>query len=207
MSIDSGTSGERATPIRVAVTGLSYRTAEVDVREQFAIPDGELHNTLSQFLEVPSVDEAVVVSTCNRVEVITAGPGAGKGEIADVFRRLPREGRDVDLYHFDQDEAVRHLFKVTSGLDSMVLGEPQILGQVKRAYEFAHANGATKAVLNHLFQFAFGVAKEVRTRTNIGKNAVSVCFAARELAKQIVGDLSEASVLVIGAVEVGELLL
>ncbi len=193
--------------MEILCLGLSHHTAPVELREKFAIPDGEVPVVAAQLRAAPGVAEAVVVSTCNRVEFYLAAEEIGAGFAAvqdfvgtrfaapegDAFFRLPTAG------------AIRHVFRVASGLDSMVLGETEILGQVKKAYAAASEAGATSKHLNKLFQRAFNVAKEVRTKTNITRGAVSVGSVAVELAEKIFGRLANCHVMILGAGEMSEL--
>jgi len=198
-------------PIRLS--GLSHKSMAIDLREKFSVSKERCVESLQNVLNIPCVEEAVVLSTCNRVEVVTTLEDCRDSEalqqnLETFFEQLsglPRGQFAEHLYHLRGDEAVTHLFRVASGLDSMVLGEPQILGQVKTAYEVAQEQGATRTLLNRAFHRAFGVAKTVRTETNIGRNAVSVCYAAKELAVQIFGELKDVRVMLIGAGEMGRL--
>jgi glutamyl-tRNA reductase len=183
--------------------GLNHQTAPVAVRERLSVADAKLGEATESLLRLPGVDGACVLSTCNRVEVLLAGAG----ETDDVVQwlahhaRVDREMLEPHLYVRRGSEAVYHLFRVTAGLDSMVVGEPQIAGQVKKAFGAA----ALDRTLQQLFERALHVAKKVRTDTAIGAHAVSVPYAAVELAKKIFGDLAGLRVLLLGAGEVGEL--
>lgn len=193
----------------LVVTGLNHRSAPLELRERFALPDEQKREVLSQLRASPMVREAVVVSTCNRVELVVAGSGAPLQSLAEeVFSTVAgvssKEFRGA-MYHLSERDAVAHVFRVAAGLDSLVLGEPQILGQVKSAYELARQEGAAGSLLHRLFHRAFHIAKVVRTNTGIGQQAVSVCYAAKELAERIFGDLSEAAVMLVGAGETGAL--
>lgn len=200
-------SAQRA--MHVAVVGLSHKTAPLEERERIAIDAHCALEASQELLQVPGVNEAVVVSTCNRVELYVAGAHADVAAILrDHLQR--REGIDrgwLDRYTYAHDatDAVRHLFRVTSSLDSLVLGEPQIVGQVKQAYEEARRSGCTSTYLNRVFAHAFKAAKRVRTETGIAENAVSVSYAAVELAKKVFGRLENRSVAVIGAGKMGGL--
>lgn len=184
--------------------GLSHHTAPVSLRECFAIPDAETGAVLSDLRGGAGLDEAVLLSTCNRVEIYGVASEAGDavGAAAGLLRQ--RAGRDGPFYHFEGREAVRHLFRVAAGLDSMVLGETEILGQVKDAYAAAFGAGHTSATLNRLFQQAFRTAKLVRTETSLGRGSVSVGSAAARLAAAVLGELSACRALLLGAGEVGE---
>lgn len=196
----------------VAVTGLNHKGADISLRERFSISREAVHSSLSALTELPGVSEAVLISTCNRLEIVSSYGGAslselplGFAEFLEELSGLPHAEFGPSLYHLEGEQAIGHLFRVAAGLDSLVVGEPQILGQMKEAFRYAQEAGTASAVLSRLFSRAFGVAKSIRTHTNIGKNAVSVCYAARELAKHIFGDLEEASVMLLGAGEMGEL--
>lgn len=183
--------------------GLNHQTAPVAVRERLSVADAKLEETTESLLRLPGVDGACILSTCNRVEVLLTGAG----DAADVVHwlahhaRVDRETLEPHLYVRRGSDAVSHLFRVTAGLDSMVVGEPQITGQVKKAFGAA----ALDRTLQQLFERALHVAKKVRTDTAIGAHAVSVPYAAVELAKKIFGNLAGLRVLLLGAGEVGEL--
>lgn len=189
----------------MAVIGLSHRTASIALRERFAHQTRDLAEALRQVRGLEMVQEACIVSTCNRVEFYVAG-AAEPSTLSRSLRLhlmelagLPPADLDPHLYVHEGDAGLRHLFRVASSLDSMVLGEPQILGQVKEAYRVAVAEGATQAELTRAFQKAFSVAKRVRTETGIAENAVSMSFAAVELGKEIFDSLDGKEVLLIGA--------
>jgi glutamyl-tRNA reductase len=190
--------------------GLNHRTAPVGVREQLALEEDKLREILRDVQATGALSEAVVVSTCNRVEVY--GLAEVPGEARTVcFRHLCRhrgvEPASLEPYlytHLDGD-AVRHAFRVAASLDSMMLGEPQILGQVKDAFALAQSCEVVGPTLHTLFTQAFAVAKRVRTETEIGRHAVSVSFAAVELAKKIFAGLGGKAVLLVGAGKMGEL--
>ncbi|MGH7325246.1 MAG: glutamyl-tRNA reductase [Candidatus Rokuibacteriota bacterium] len=192
------------------VTGLSHRTAPVEVREQLALEEGKLREILHDLAAAGIVREVVILSTCNRVEAYGVAEVPGEAR-ALAFRHLCQH-RGVDpariephLYtHLDAD-AVRHAFRVAASLDSMVVGEPQILGQVKDAFALAQACETVGPTLHAMFTRAFAVAKRVRTDTEIGRHAVSVSFAAVELAKKIFDGLGGKAVLLLGAGKMGEL--
>jgi glutamyl-tRNA reductase len=200
--------------MEILCLGLSYRTAPVELRERFAIGDGQLGEVTLRLARVAELGEAVIVSTCNRVELYVAAPEAGAGAEAleGFFVGLgaagggaPQERVGEHLYRMTGAPALRHLFRVASGLESMVLGETEILGQVKKAYQGAQLAGATGRHLNKLFQRAFNVAKEVRTNTNITRGSVSVGSVAVELAEKIFGRLTDCRVMILGAGETSEL--
>ena len=182
--------------------GLSHHTASVDVRERY-VPHPEVERTLRAD---GRCSEALVLSTCNRVEVYgVADERVDCGTIARSLASGSDERADGSaFYRFDGEECVQHLFRVAAGLDSMVVGETEVLGQVKQAYEKARHSGAAGPLLHRLFQRAFRVAKQVRTHTDITRGAVSVGSVAVELAVKIFGDLSTRKVLVLGAGETSE---
>lgn len=189
----------------VLVTGVSYRTLSVEWREKFAqlVPQPEA--LAATLVKQGVVDEAAVLSTCNRFEVVSVG-GDGGGIQAFFESLLGMPSRITEaLYQYRDATAVRHLYRVSSSLDSMVLGESQILGQVKRAYQQAVEGGSVGSHLHHLFQSAFHVAKKVRTHTEIAGHGVSLSYVAVRLAQQIFADLSKVSVIVIGSGEMAEL--
>ena len=194
----------------VLIIGLNHRTAELGVREAVTFGDEQIDDVNRRLCTLEGVDEAAVVCTCNRVEVIGCtrnAPGVAD-RIADFLRRsqsgAPRE-LTPHLYNFWGRDAVRHLFRVASSLDSMVIGEPQILGQLKQFYARAASVGATGAVLHRWFHKAFSVAKRVRTETGIAGRAVSLSSAAVELATTIFDRLSDKTAMLIGAGKMGEL--
>ena len=199
----------------IQVTGLNHKTASIAVRETFALSEAEQDSALKRIFESAPVNEALVISTCNRVEfVVSAARHADAREVtagltgvmASFCSGRPQQMQEI-CYHHRERSAVSHVFRVASGLDSLVLGEPQVLGQLKDAYERAKTHGSAKQILHRLFHRAFSVAKAVRTQTAIGRSAVSVCYAAKELAEQIFGDLGSAKLMLIGAGEVGALAL
>jgi glutamyl-tRNA reductase len=186
--------------------GLSYKTAPVEVRERLAIAPSKLACLACQLKIGAGLSEVVLVSTCNRVEIYGVSDNIG-GPFDRFFRWINPANLDLlpHLYFHEGLEAIRHLFSVTSGLDSMVLGETEITGQVKNAYQAASQARLTGRVLNRIFQTALQTAKEIRTRTNIGRGATSVGSAAVELAEKIFGsDIARQSVMIIGAGKMGE---
>ena len=188
--------------------GLNHVTAPLSVREKYALPPEKVSELLSRLK--PSAPEAVFLSTCNRVEFYLATEKADQSreEIRDLlsqFHRLkPAEAKKY-FYSYEGPEAFHHLFRVAASLDSMVVGEAQILGQVKEAYLGSHESGMTGATLNGIFHRAFGAAKRVRSQTEIARMPVSVSSVAVDLAKKIFSSLSEHPVLLLGAGEMGEL--
>ncbi|HET6431060.1 glutamyl-tRNA reductase [Dyella sp.] len=188
--------------------GLNHLTAPVSLREQVAFDADAASEALHELTREPGVEEAMILSTCNRTELYV-GVAAGAEDVPQQWlnrhHRLTPGKLDEFLYRHDEDEAVRHMFRVATGLDSMVLGEPQILGQVKDAYQQARGAQALKAPLDRLMQHTFAVAKRVRTDTRIGAHTVSVAFTAVRLAEQVFADLKQACVLLIGAGDTIEL--
>ena len=180
--------------------GLNYRSAPLSLREKVAIAADALPQALAEIRAVPGIREAAVLSTCNRTEIFTVG-GAQEG-LSDWLSHhghvALRELRP-HLFAYDDSRAVRHALRVASGLDSMILGEPQILGQMKDAFHAAQRNDSLGPILTRLFQHAFRVAKDVRTRTTIGARSVSVAAAAASLTGEIFADLNDKDVLIIGA--------
>ncbi len=193
--------------MEILCLGLNHRTAPVELRERFAIADHEVGVFANELGRQEGLGEGVVICTCNRVEFYAASQNAEAG-FAAMERFLQGRGMDVSgdaFFRYRGKEGIRHLFRVVSGLDSMVLGETEILGQVKKAYQAAQEGKATARHLNKLFQRAFNVAKEVRTNTNITRGSVSVGSAAVELAEQIFGKLARCTVMILGAGEMSEL--
>jgi glutamyl-tRNA reductase len=189
------------------LTGLNHKSAPLEVREQFAVSEAELPSVVQCLAQYPGVAEAFVLSTCNRVEFLarTTDETCGlTGFLAAHFQR-PAEEFSRYLYEFRDQEAVRHLFEVASSLDSLVVGEPQILGQVKEAYAIARAVGAVDSHLDALLTRAFAVAKRVRSETSVGSSAVSVASVAVDLAKKIFGALAGHTVCLVGAGKMSEL--
>ncbi|GHA06603.1 glutamyl-tRNA reductase [Arenicella chitinivorans] len=194
--------------MHVLSVGLNHTTAPVEVRERAAFAAEHLDEALADIAKQTDIEEATILSTCNRTEVYchVSDPkiDAVRHWLCNYHALNPDQVNPF-LYTLPDHQAVRHAFRVASGLDSMVIGEPQILGQMKTAFATAHKNGTTGKVLNRLFQHTFSVAKEVRTSTHIGSHAVSVAYAAVALSKQIFSDISKQTVLLIGAGETIEL--
>jgi len=187
-------------PIRIF--GVSHKTAPIDVREQLAVDPDQLPNALAGLVQDGGVSEALILSTCNRTELYcNLSPEANRHPFDWLVRYHGIEPSSLasHTYTFDEEHAVRHALRVACGLDSMVLGEPQILGQLKQAYQAAVGQGTAGKILNRLFQHSFYVAKQIRTQTGIGENPVSIAFAAVKLAKQIHGDFSDKTALLVGA--------
>lgn len=189
----------------VIVTGVSFRTLDVTGREILARKAPEPEKLAQRLVQEGVVKEAAVISTCNRFEIVSVGGQSG-GIRAFFESLLEAHARQTDvLYQLQDQRAVRHIYRVSSSLDSMVLGEAQILGQVKQAYKRAVEAGSVGSHLHHLFQSAFNVAKRVRAHTDISQHGVSVSYVAVRLAQQIFSDLSQTSVLIIGSGEMAEL--
>ena len=188
--------------------GLNHRTAPVALRERTAFSPEQLPDAVRSLVANPQVQEATILSTCNRTEIYCRQEQVATAPVFNWLREygdLPEDALISSTYTLPGEQAVQHAFRVASGLDSMVLGEPQILGQMKTAFSVAHQAGTTGKILNRLFQHTFLVAKQIRTDTAIGANAVSVAFAAVDLAKRIFSRLQEQTVLLIGAGETIEL--
>lgn len=188
--------------------GLNHQTAPVSLREKLAITPSALGDVLADLTTQQGVMEAAVLSTCNRTEIycrVETGAERLPEHWLAQFGQLRPDQLDTYLYRHRDGAAVRHLFRVATGLDSMVLGEPQILGQVKEAWQAARASGALKTPLDRLFQQTFAVAKRARTDTRIGAHPVSVAFAAVRLAQSVFSALDQATVLLIGAGDTIEL--
>lgn len=201
---------EEQPSVRILLIGVNHRTAGVEVRERLAFSPQQVKDATASLLQCGVVKEAVVLSTCNRSEVYAAAPDAPGDQLQwleSFFLRFHNQ-HDGDLGRFlyrsaDRD-AVRHLFRVASGLDSLLLGEAEILGQVKQAYKVAMENGATGAVLHRLFQNALESGKRVRTHTDLGARPMSVAFASVKLAEQVFGKLGDQLAVVVGAGAVAE---
>ena len=188
--------------------GINHKTAPVEVRERLAIPESRLPEAHQHLARHPGIQEGLIISTCNRVELLTSAPGEAvvdlRGFLHEYFHVNPSDF-EPHLYEFREKEAIRHLFRVASSLDSMVVGEPQILGQVKDAYTIARGVGSVQGNLDPLISRAFAVAKKVRTETAVGSSSVSIASVAVELAKKIFGSLRGKSVYLIGAGKMIEL--
>jgi len=196
----------------IVLVGINHKSAPVEVRELLAFTEDACATGLRALVDGNVVREGLIVSTCNRVEVLAE---TASERLSDTIERvsqflsktdsLPRSFFETHLYQHTDDEAIRHLFRVTSSLDSMVVGEPQVLGQVRRAYSIALEAGTAGRILNRLVHHAFRVAKRVRTETGIGANAVSISYMAVELGKKIFNSLEGRTALLIGAGEMAEL--
>ncbi|MDR3687174.1 MAG: glutamyl-tRNA reductase [Coriobacteriia bacterium] len=196
--------------MHLTLVGLSHKTAPVDIREKLTFPANVQQSALSALTASDAVAEAVIVSTCNRTEIyaVTAENFDGPGAIIDFmcdYHDLDRHELVRYLYISEGEAVVRHLFRVVASLDSMVLGEAQILGQVKEAYEHSFEGGGSQRIFNKLFRQSFEVGKRVRTETEIGENAVSISYAAVELAKKVFDTLDGRTILVVGAGKMSEL--
>lgn len=190
--------------MNILCAGINHRTAHLEVRERFAVREDEMAGMLARLREIEGVSGVVMLSTCNRVELYASGLCTLRA--LDGFRSIlaERTGLEAPLYHHDTPQAVRHLFRVASGLDSMVIGETEILGQVKKAYSIANEAGAATRSLHKLFQHAFRVAKTVRTETQITSGPTSIGSVAVELAGKIFGSLEGRRVMILGAGEISE---
>ena len=202
---------------RLLLVGVNHTTAPLEVRERLAIPTTRLADAMRSLAGRPGVREALILSTCNRVELLTvtdmpdgAGPATALDFLHD-YLDVPADAVTPHVYTLREREAIRHLFRVASSLDSMVVGEPQILGQVKQSWNIAREVGAirstetTSSTLDPLLQRAFSVAKRVRTETQIGSSSVSIASVAAELARKIFGSLASKTILLVGAGKMSDL--
>ena len=196
--------------MNIVLVGLSHKTAPLAMRERLAFGESQLADALSRLVDQEILDEGLIVSTCNRVELIastTCRSRAGSGLPGEFSTRLSSTARPTTLnghlYKHSDTNAIKHLFRVASSLDSMVVGESQILGQVKEAYQHAINAGTIGRVLSQLMHRTLSVAKRIRTETGVAQNPVSVSSVAVELARKIFGDLSDKTVLLVGAGEIG----
>jgi glutamyl-tRNA reductase len=194
----------------VLVVGINHKTAPVEIREKLSFSEEEIGRSLGRLLKLPEFAENMILSTCNRVEIYSATHDVEKGTV--VLKNFLAEYHGVSLGEFEKSlyihlgrAAVGHIFRVASSLDSMVVGEPQVLGQIKEAHNIAASHNASGIILNKLLHRAFHVAKRVRTETKIGSSAVSISYAAVELAKKIFGTLEGKAVMLLGAGEMAEL--
>ncbi len=199
---------------KLLLLGVNHTTAPIDVRERLAIPIARLADATRTLAHQPGVREALILSTCNRVELLTVQdaetqpdnkPTPGMLSFLNDYLNVPLNDIQPHVYEFREREAIRHLFRVASSLDSMVVGEPQILGQVKQSWSVGREVGAVKTTLDPLLQRAFSVAKKVRTETQIGSSTVSIASVAAELARKIFGSLSGKTVLLVGAGKMSDL--
>jgi glutamyl-tRNA reductase len=187
----------------LVVVGLNHQTAPIVIRERLAIPSQRFRETLCGLKQKAALAEAVLLSTCNRFEAYFRAPdvSAIRSVILKLFSVIP----ESFLYQFTDSSCARHLFRVAAGLDSMVVGEQEILGQVKQAYGLAHAAGATGKMMNVLFQRALYIGKRIRTETGLSRGAISVGSIAVMLAERILGALGESRVIILGAGQMAEL--
>lgn len=196
--------------MNIIVVGLSHKTANVEIREKVAFSPNQIEKPLKELISLDGIVEGIIASTCNRVEIyattrdIAGGIARIKRFMAD-YHSISLEELEPHLYAHHSEAAIRHVFRVASSLDSMIVGEPQILGQIKTSYGYAAEYKTSGIILNRFLHKAFSVAKRVRTETRIASSAVSVAFAAVELAKKVLGDLSDKTVMLVGAGEMCEL--
>jgi len=201
--------------MNIIVIGLNHKTAPVQIREKLAFQSEDaIRKALKQLIQLEGINETVIFSTCNRVEIYIYSDKADKDSIVNRVKNFLSDFHHIEirdfenyLYIYKNKETVEHLFKVTSSLDSMILGEPQITGQVKDSYEIALSERTTSLILNHLMNRALFTAKRVRNETRIGENPVSVSYAAVGLIKKVFDELSRKTVLLVGAGEMAELAL
>jgi glutamyl-tRNA reductase len=202
---------EHAPGGTLVLVGVNHTSAPLELRERLAIPATRLPDAIRALAHQPGIREALIISTCNRVEFLTwqepghAAADASLLRFLHEYFAIPAETIEPHLYEFREREAIRHLFRVASSLDSMVVGEPQILGQVKESYSVAREVGAVSTALEPLVQRAFSVAKRVRTETQIGSSSVSIASVAVDLARKIFGSLQGKTVLLVGAGKMSEL--
>ena len=182
--------------------GLNHKTAPIELREKLAFTPQTLPEALESLIKADGIHEAAILSTCNRTELYCSTDNKSDRHLIDWFSQFHGQSSEQiksHIYALDHQDTIKHAMEVACGLDSMVLGEPQITGQMKDCYALANKHGTVGQLLGKLFQHAFAVAKQVRTNTDIGSNPVSVAFAAVNLAKQIFGNLNESTALLIGA--------
>ena len=197
--------------MNIILVGLSHKTAPLEMRERLAFAEALIPDALGRLIDQETVDEGLIVSTCNRVEIIAStADGADRGiaclaDFLSEFHQLAPDTLNGHLYRHADAEAIKHLFRVASSLDSMVVGESQILGQVKQAYQHAINAGTIGRVLSQVMHRSLSVAKRIRSETGVAQNPVSVSSVAVELARKIFEDLTDKTVLLVGAGEMGEL--
>ena len=194
----------------IIVVGLSHKSAPIEVREKLNFPESTLPDALRKLMAYEGIRESLIMSTCNRVEIYASVQDSAKGidrikQFISDYHGLSREALEQSLYVYPEALGVRHTFRVASSLDSMVVGEAQILGQLKDAFDIALKTKTTSTILNKLIKKAISVAKRVRTETRLAEGAVSISSAAVELAKKIFGDLAGKTVMLLGAGEMAEL--
>lgn len=190
------------------ITGISHHTATLEIREKIAITRLDCAERIKELLELEGVEETVIVSTCNRTEIYSVGPKQSRGQVRQWLQNkgaLSEAEMDKHCYVYEREDAVQHLFRVAGGLDSLVLGESQIVGQLKEAWQMSCDAGGVEKVLDRLFQHAFATGKRIRSKTRIGDHPVSVAYTTVMLAKQIFGDLASKTVILVGAGEMIEL--
>lgn len=189
-------------------TGISHHTATLEIREKIAIPRTDYANRVKELYDLDGVEEVVVVSTCNRTEIYSIGPKQSRENIRQWLQAkggLSEAEMNKHCYVHEREQAVRHLFRVAGGLESLVLGESQIVGQLKESWQMAQEASGLGKVLDRLFQHAFATGKRIRSKTGIGEHPVSVAYTTVMLAKQVFGDLSSKTVILVGAGEMIEL--
>ncbi|NTW67005.1 MAG: glutamyl-tRNA reductase [Nitrospirae bacterium] len=194
----------------IVVVGLSHKSAPIEVREKLYFPEETLPAALGKLMSYEGIRESLIISTCNRVEIYASVQESAKGvdrikQFITDYHNIPREALEGSLYVYPDAQGVRHTFRVASSLDSLVLGEAQILGQLKDAFDIALKAKTTSTILNKLIKKSISVAKRVRTETRLAEGAVSISSAAVELAKKIFGDLTGKTVMLLGAGEMAEL--
>jgi glutamyl-tRNA reductase len=190
------------------ITGISHHTAPLEIREKIAVAPGDNTRYVQELCALDAVEEAVLVSTCNRTEIYSIGPQRSHAQVRQWMKQLGNLSDTEMLQHcytHEREESVRHLFRVAGGLESLVLGESQILGQLKAAWQASHEAKGVSKVMDRLFQHAFATGKKVRHKTGIGEHPVSVAYTTVLLAKQIFGNLESKTVVLVGAGEMIEL--
>jgi glutamyl-tRNA reductase len=194
---------EKSSEQSLVLLGINHTTAPIEVRERLSVPVGRLADATRSLLHQPGIREGLILSTCNRIELLTtqemASDAVNLPRFLEEYFAVPAASLAPHLYEYREREAVRHLFRVASSLDSMVVGEPQILGQVKESYSIAREVGAVSSTLEGLLQRAFTVAKKIRSETEIGSSSVSIASVAVDLARKIFGSLQGKTVLLVGA--------
>lgn len=197
--------------MNIAVVGLSHKTASVEIREKLSIPEPQTSSAIAQLLSYPHIEEVTILSTCNRLEIYIASPETEQGirgvtQFLADYSKLPLQSLRPHLFMLLHQDAVMHLMRVAAGLDSLVLGEGQILAQVKNTHKLGQESNGIKTILNKLFKQAITAGKRVRTETSIGTGAVSISSAAVELAQMKIGNLAACQVAIIGAGKMSRLL-
>jgi len=190
------------------ITGISHHTATLEIREKIAITRIDYAERVKELLEFDGIEEVVIVSTCNRTEIYSVGPKQSRNQVRQWLQAkggLSESEMDKHCYVHERERAVHHLFRVAGGLDSLVLGESQIVGQLKDAWQMSAEAGGVEKVLDRLFQHAFATGKRIRSKTRIGEHPVSVAYTTVMLAKQIFGNLTSKTVILVGAGEMVEL--